>query len=518
MMKKQIKDRLYLLILIVMIFSLVMIPSIASATDKKKMKKAAKAWRQEYVLLAQAVTADEGADEGEDEDEEDEDDEDDEGADEGEDEDEEDEDEEDEDEEDDEDDENVLGKELYDAFCARCHGFDGDGKGDASNFTNPKPRDFTSGMYKFRSTPSGDPPVDEDIKRIILKGIPGTSMFGWEGKFSDDDLDAMVEYLKEFDEETFEIEGEPIDMGDPPPVSDKLMKTGIDVYEKAKCWECHGKYGRGDGEKGWQPNFKDDWGDKIWPTNLAHPWELRNGASLQDLFRSISTGLDGTPMPSFADAYSDEQRWGMSYYLKSIQIERKFGSTVVIRETDKLPASTDDPLWDQADYIDLKMEGKKVFGIPFISMITNIRVRGFYTNAQVSIMLEWMDKKPDKGDDGLLPDAIRMQLPVVKNLINIWYWRMSDNSVVEYNVSGQQINGMTRQKKTDVKVKSSYTDGVFRLMFTRSLNTGDRNDAVFRINKHVPFSITAYDGKNNETGHRGAMSSVRYLIMKKQRT
>ncbi len=72
-----------------------------------------------------------------------------------------------------------LGQELYDAFCARCHGFEGDGKGEASNFTYPKPRDFTSGMFKFHSTASGEPPTDEDLKRGILKGFPGTSMFGW---------------------------------------------------------------------------------------------------------------------------------------------------------------------------------------------------------------------------------------------------------------------------------------------------------------------------------------------------
>ncbi len=559
MLKRLIKDTVSELILFAMFFSLVMIPTISSASDKKTMKKTSEVGRQEYIMLAQA----DGADDEDEEDEEDEDEDDDEDEDEDEEEDEDDDEDDEEDEDEDEDEEievdctcvddelecaddeaeeeaeeyececdedgevvcegggeeeNVLGNELYDAYCARCHGFDGDGKGDASNFTNPKPRDFTSGMYKFRSTPSGDPPVEDDIIRIILKGVPGTSMFGWEGKFSEEDLDALVEYLMEFEPETFEIETESIEIGDPPPVTDELIKVGIEVFEKAKCWECHGKYGRGDGEKGWQPNFKDDWGDKIWPTNLAHPWELRNGASLADLFRSISTGLDGTPMPSFADSYSAEQRWGLSYYLKSLQVERKFGSTVVMYETGKLPASTDDPLWNEADYIDLQIEGKKVFGIPFVSMITNIRVRGYYTKSQFSIMLEWMDKKPDKGDDGLPPDAISMQLPVVTNLINIWHWQFSDNSVAEYNMSGQQINGMTKQETADVRVQSSYTEGIYRLMFTRNLRTGDSNDAVFRMNKHIPFSITAYDGKNNEKGHRGAMSSVRYLIMKKQRS
>jgi DMSO reductase family type II enzyme heme b subunit len=369
-------------------------------------------------------------------------------------------------------------------------------------------------MFKFRSTPSGEPPIDEDMEKVIIEGVPGTSMFGWEGKFSDEGMEALIEYIKSFDEETFEIEGEPIEIGEPPPVTDELIAIGIDIYDKAKCWECHGKYGRGDGEKGWQPNFKDDWGDKIWPTNFAHPWELRNGASLEDLFRSISTGLDGTPMPSFADAYSDEQRWGLSYYLQSIQLQRKFGSVLNLKNVINVPLTADDKLWDSVDYIDLKMEGKKVFGIPFISMITNMRVRGLYSGSRVAILLEWIDKKPDKGDDDFPPDAIRLQLPLAKNLINIWYWSASDNQAIEYNASGQQMGELTRQDSTDVTVTSSFNLGIYRLMFTRRVNTGDRNDVIFTVNKHIPFSVVAYDGKNNEQGSRGAMSAVRYFLMK----
>jgi DMSO reductase family type II enzyme heme b subunit len=339
-------------------------------------------------------------------------------------------------------------------------------------------------------------------------------MFGWEGKFSDEELEAMIEYLKYFEEETFELEGEPIEMGTPPPVTDKLISTGIDVFNKAKCWECHGKYGRGDGEKGWQPNFKDDWGDKIWPTNLAHSWELRNGASLQDLFRSVSTGLDGTPMPSFADAYSEEERWGLSYYLLSLQIKRKLGSVLRLSRIDIIPSSTDHKGWNEIDYIDVKMEGKKVFGIPFLSMITNMRIRGVYTNSQVAIMLEWMDKKPDKGGDGFPPDAVRLQFPVKRDLVNLWYWSVQNNQAVELNASGRQINSFIKQEKTDVETVSSYSDGVYRLILKRSLNTGGENDIPFTVNRHTPFSVVAYDGKNNEEGSRGALSGVRYLILK----
>ena len=489
--ESQANNKIFKLILSIMLFFFILTPCMAFAKHEKEREESLLALRKEIIILAQA---DDDKDEEENEDEEDE--------------------EEEEDEEDEEED-NKLGKELYDAYCARCHGFDGAGKGSASEFTNPKPRDFTSGMYKFRSTPSGEPPTDEDIKQVILLGVPGTSMFGWEGKFSDNDLDALVEYLKGFDEETFELEGEPIEMGEPPPVTDELIAIGIEVYEKAKCWECHGKFGRGDGEKGWQPNFKDDWGDKIWPTNLDHPWELRNRATLKDLFRSISTGLDGTPMPSFSDAYSEEQRWGLSYYLKSLQLERKLNNILILNESAKIPSETEDEMWNKVNSIDIKMEGKKVFGIPFISAITNMRVRGVFTDTELAIMLEWIDKKPDKGDDEFPPDAVQILFPAGRNLLNLWYWKASDNRAVEFNASGQNMNALTSQKKSDVEAKSSYKNGIYRVIFKRRINSRDKNDTKFSVNKRIPFSIIAYDGKNNEQGNRGAMSAVRYMVMKK---
>lgn len=412
------------------------------------------------------------------------------------------------------DEEYLLGQELFDAYCARCHGFNGDGKGSASNFTNPKPRDFTMGMYKFRSTPSGEPPTDDDMIRVIQMGVPGTSMFGWEGKFTGEELEALLVYIKEFSWETFEFEGEPIEIGEPPPLNDELIATGIEVFKKAKCWECHGTYGRGDGEKGWQPDFKDDWGDKIWPTNLTHPWELRNGATLEDLFRSISTGLDGTPMPSFMDAYSDEERWGLAYYLLSLQMERNLASILELDRAEAVPDSPDHELWERAAFIDLKMEGKKVFGVPFISMITNMRVRGVFTASQVGIMLEWIDKKPDKGDDGFPPDAVRIQFPVSRTMVNLWYWSAHDDRAAEFNASGGQMDFLDAQERSNVQSVSSFRDGVHRLIFRRALITGDRRDVRFSFNEHIPFSITAYDGKNREEGTRGAMSAVRYLIMR----
>src|SRR5512143_673690 len=107
------------------------------------------------------------------------------------------------------------GKILYDQWCASCHGEKGDGRGPAADFVWPKPRDFTKGTYKFKSTGSGEPPVDSDIIRTIREGNPGTSMPAWK-RFSDDEVKALVAYIKQFSPDTFSIKGTLFKIGNPP--------------------------------------------------------------------------------------------------------------------------------------------------------------------------------------------------------------------------------------------------------------------------------------------------------------
>jgi len=39
---------------------------------------------------------------------------------------------------------------------------------------------------------------------------------------------------------------------------------------------------------------------------------------VRDIFRTMTLGLDGSPMPSFGDSMSEEERWAISYYVLSL--------------------------------------------------------------------------------------------------------------------------------------------------------------------------------------------------------
>ncbi|MFI5295545.1 MAG: c-type cytochrome [Thermodesulfovibrionales bacterium] len=415
------------------------------------------------------------------------------------------------------------GKILYDKWCAQCHGEKGDGKGPAADFVFPKPRDFTKGTYKFHSTASGEPVLDSDIIRSIRNGNPGTSMPPWT-RFSDDDVKAIVAYLKKFSPDTFETKGTPLKIGKPPGSKEKLIALGKEMYEKAKCWECHGKAGRGDGEKGWQEKFKDDWGNRAYPADQTTPWEYRNGSDLKDLFVTITAGIDGTPMTSYGDTVSEEKRWALAYYVKSQQQIRKLGLALRVKKVTAIPSSTDDPAWNTVDYLDLPMAGQIIFDPrDFTALITNARVRGVYTGSDLAVMVEWTGKKPNKGDDGHPPDAARIQFPSKssegaepfflmgdkKLAVNIWQWKASDDLAVEFNAQGP--SAVTQQEKQDLQVVPSYREGLYRIMFKRALQTGDKDDAAFEVGKFTPFAVTLYDGRNDEENNKGAVSAWYFM-------
>ena len=76
-----------------------------------------------------------------------------------------------------------------------CHGITGDGVGPTATFINPYPRDFRRGLYKFKSTPKGEKPTDEDLRLMIVNGIPGTAMPSYQ-TLPDRDVLALVQYVK----------------------------------------------------------------------------------------------------------------------------------------------------------------------------------------------------------------------------------------------------------------------------------------------------------------------------------
>ena len=207
-------------------------------------------------------------------------------------------------------------KQLFDRSCASCHGTDGRCHGPAADALNPKPRDFTQGWYKFRSTASGTLPTDDDLYRTIERGLPGTSMLGWKGLLSEAQTRALVAYVKQFSPRFANERPSPLPASRPVAASPESVEKGRAAYESLACGACHGEGGAGaDAVAG---GMKDDWGNDVYAPNLTEPWSFRGGRTAADIHLRLKTGITGTPMPSFADSAKDEDLWHVANYVVSL--------------------------------------------------------------------------------------------------------------------------------------------------------------------------------------------------------
>lgn len=210
----------------------------------------------------------------------------------------------------------LLGKSIYEMKCVQCHDREGKGHGVASAILDPRPRDFTAGKFKFRSTESGSIPTDDDLMKSVSKGLHGTAMPDWDPFLNGDTLRSVVAYVKSFSPRFQNETPKAVNMGRPIASTPASIAAGKKIFEKLECASCHGTDGQG--MDAIATDFQDDWGYSVSATNLTEPWTFRGGSTLKDIYLRFRTGIDGSPMPSFAGSASDHEMWDLANYVASL--------------------------------------------------------------------------------------------------------------------------------------------------------------------------------------------------------
>ena len=208
------------------------------------------------------------------------------------------------------------GKELYGKHCVECHGTDGRGDGPAAHLMTPRPRDFTRGRFKIRTTESGSIPTDDDLLRSVRQGLYASAMPGWQQILPDNDIRAVVSHVKSFSPRFGSEQPTPIAASPTIPSSPQSVLSGASVYEKLQCGKCHGTDGRGTGAAA--TSFEDDWGQPLNAADLTEPWTFRGGSTSEEIYMRFRTGMSGTPMPSFKDSASDGEMRDLANYVVSL--------------------------------------------------------------------------------------------------------------------------------------------------------------------------------------------------------
>ena len=213
------------------------------------------------------------------------------------------------------------GQKLYSRFCIGCHSPRGDGAGENAPYVDPKPRDFTAGTFKCRSTPTGSLPTDQDLYHSLERGFNTSAMPSWAPLTPQNRAD-LVAYIKTFSPRfAKEKPDAPIAIPAETPINIASIRHGSELFQKLECWKCHGQQGRGDGPSA--ATLTDSKDQPIRPYDFTTGSRFKCGQTNVDLYRIFMTGVDGTPMPSFADNVKPSEAWDLVHFLRTLQVGRK---------------------------------------------------------------------------------------------------------------------------------------------------------------------------------------------------
>jgi cytochrome c oxidase cbb3-type subunit 2 len=214
-----------------------------------------------------------------------------------------------------------AGRQLYYRYCWGCHGARGNGDGENAPYLNILPRNFVAATFKCRSTPTGMLPLDQDLFNTLSRGINFTNMPNWSA-LTDQQRADLVAFIKTFSPRwKTEKPVDPIQIPPEPALTVASIKHGGELFQKLECWKCHGNEGRGDGPSA--STLTDSNDQPIRPYNFTSDNRSKCGKTNQDLYKIFMTGLDGTPMPSFADVIKPEDAWDLVHFLRTLQYNNK---------------------------------------------------------------------------------------------------------------------------------------------------------------------------------------------------
>ncbi len=444
----------------------------------------------------------------------------------------------------------ARGKVVYEKWCAECHGTTGAGDGSAAEFMLPRPRDFTKGVYQIRTTASGELPTDADLLRVVAEGMPGTAMPEWSTRLSDTERADVVAYIKAMSSFFTGAAPKPITAGKAPAASAEAIAKGRAAFEKLECFKCHGQQGRGDGTSA--PTLKDDFDRPIRAADLAEHWKFNGGATIDQIYMRLRTGLDGTPMPSFSDAMeskivSDEQLWQLAQYVRSLSPEKEPEAREVVRAAlvkGALPASPSDSVWSQAERFWIPLVGQIVLKPRwFAPTVDGVWVQALHDGKRLSMRVSWGDpsRSPDAPWDEWLgrirktmtpadsipldsaqgPDRLTIQFPTritddaerpyflggdARHPVYAWRWSSTPDQLQEGRLTG--MGKFKAGVAAEVTHAAVYDHGQWHLQLSRALVPQDTATVpVFVAGTVIPFAFFAADGSNGEDEMRGAVGA-----------
>ncbi len=405
---------------------------------------------------------------------------------------------------------------LFQAMgCVQCHGAEGRGDGPAAVGMVPRPRDFVRADYKIRSTPHGQLPTDEDLFRVISKGLPGTHMIGWEKFLTEDERRQLVAYLKTLSPRFATEDREPLMI----PTGPASVQRGREIYRRARCFMCHGETGRGDG--GITTALYYEWGIPHAARDLTRGWTFKGRHEPRDIYLRITGGLGGTPMWPYRDLLSDQERWDLAHYVASLDQEpHETNDDFVVRAANtkgEIPNNHDAPGWLAARPIRVSLAGQVTFEAPsrwWTETRGTVTCRALWNGREIGYLIEWNDPS---GPKHASPDSAFLQFAAhnggkpyriygdADRPVRIWHWQTGNETELETAAGPGKID----PQRADFRVNSTWKEGRWHVIFRRSLE----GEPSFGSGKFVPTLFSTRDGANAAIGDVRDFSTWLYTTL-----
>jgi len=380
-----------------------------------------------------------------------------------------------------------AGKQAYLDNCARCHGPTGAGDGRDSKRMFPRPRKLSEGVFKFRTTASGTPPTDEDLYETISNGLPGSRMPDFQ-RLPEEIRWQLVQYVKSLSTAFKDQKPEPLKFGTDPGPGKANLGKGKQLYTQLGCNACHGAQGLGNGPSA--ATLVDQWNNPIRPADLTQGWNYRSGSSPKDILVRLMTGIDGTPMPSYAEAVKPEEGWDLAYYVHSIQAEPRWNSTV--------EAVKESLGWEKAPRTDLRLSGNFYKDGELLPVtVRAISVQALYNGTEILFRLSWHDPNESKEAPADAVAVALLQDPKMR-------WRAGSLRVLPTEMNSIPAPDVTQWSAKEGSASGTYQDGEWVALLKRPAPAG----------KSAGLGVMVWDGGNAEQGRHRANSNWVELILK----
>jgi len=294
---------------------------------------------------------------------------------------------------------------------------------------------------------------------------------------------------------------------------------------------------------------------------VTHPWKIKAGSEVEDIYMRFTSGISGTPMPSFVKTLDEADRWDLANYIKSLQHQLTSHQTLEAKLVEtELPEDPANAIWESAEPMDMRLTGPVIaaprWQNPRIELVT---IQAVFHETDIAFKLTWDDPFMDvTHDDGAefdpvelaqvggfnsyveaigminreldtMRDSIAMQFPVkppkgtkkphffrgsTSDQVHLLVWKADENATEEGNARGwKQAIKPQDSDAQQVTGDAGWDQGRWTVVMKRPLNTGDKNDVQFEPGIFIPMSLNAWDGSNGEHGLIMSLSTWHFVFL-----